>query len=337
MDPKRLQHFLKIAAKKKILVLGDLMLDEFVWGNVVRISPEAPVPVVEVERECGYPGGAANVARNLRQFCHEVHVLGHLGEDSAGEKLRRLMSEEGLQTDGLITTREIPTIVKTRIIAQHQQVVRVDREKKWSVDPLLLQQAIQRSHVLIDGMDAILFEDYGKGFLCQELVNAILKKRTHQIITSDPHPQNRLEWPGIAVVKPNRTEAFAAAGIPLTPPVFPVERDEALLAVGECLLQRWQSQALLVTLGEQGMMLFRQGHPPYHTPTRAREVFDVSGAGDTAIALYTIGITSGATPQEAAELANHAAGIVIGKLGTATCSPEELEESFSKVAIVSHD
>ncbi|MCF7729486.1 MAG: D-glycero-beta-D-manno-heptose-7-phosphate kinase [Chthoniobacterales bacterium] len=330
MDAQRLQHFLDIAAKKKILVLGDLMLDEFVWGNVVRISPEAPVPVVEVERESSYPGGAANVARNLRQFCQEVHVLGSIGKDAAGEKLRCLMGEEGLETESLIYTEETPTIVKTRIIAQHQQVVRVDREKKSSRNARLLQSAMERSFLLLKTMDAILFEDYGKGFLCQELVDAILNKRKDQIVTSDPHPGNPLDWPGITVIKPNRTEAFAAAGVPLTPPVFPAERDLALLSVGERLLQRWHSQALLITLGEQGMMLFRSGHQPYHTPTRAQEVYDVSGAGDTAIALYTIGITSGATPQEAAELANHAAGIVIGKLGTATCSPEELQESFLK-------
>lgn len=330
MEPERLQHFLNIAAKKKILVLGDLMLDEFVWGNVVRISPEAPVPVVEVEHESSYPGGAANVARNLKQFCEQVYVLGQIGKDSAGKKLKHLMSEEGLQTDGLIVSEEIPTIVKTRIIAQHQQVVRVDREKKSNTHPQVLKDAMERGQLLVDSVDAILFEDYGKGFLRQELVDAILKKTTHHIVTSDPHPANLLHWPGIAVIKPNRTEAFAAAGIPLTLPVFPAEEDAALLAVGARLLELWQSQALLITLGEQGMMLFRLGHPPYHTPTRAREVFDVSGAGDTAIALYTIGITSGATPQEAAELANHAAGIVIGKLGTAICSPQELKESFLK-------
>ncbi len=332
MDPQRLQHYLNIAAKKKILVLGDLMLDEFVWGNVVRISPEAPVPVVEVEREFSYPGGAANVARNLKQFCQEVYVLGQIGKDDAGEKLKRLMSKEGLRTDGLMVAENIPTIVKTRIIAQHQQIVRVDREKKMLRDASVLNNAMAQSHALLESIDAILFEDYGKGFLCQELVDAILSKRTHQVITSDPHPANLLHWPGIAVIKPNRSEAFAAAGIALTPPIFPPEEDGALIAVGEGLLKKWQSQALLITLGEQGMMLFRLGHPPYHTPTRAQEVFDVSGAGDTAIALYTIGISAGATPQEAAELANHAAGIVIGKIGTATCSPQELKESFLKFA-----
>ena len=333
MDPARLQHILQIAAQRKILVLGDLMLDEFVWGNVVRISPEAPVPVVEVERESSYPGGAANVARNLRQFCTEVHVLGQIGCDHAGEKLTHLMREEGLQTDGLISMKAIPTIVKTRIIAQHQHVARVDREQRASFHPELLQKSIERSHALIDSVDAILFEDYGKGFLRQELVDAVLQKASHKIITSDPHPKNPLEWPGIAVIKPNRTEAFAAAGVPWTPPVFPVLHDQGLLSVGEKLLHRWQSNALLITLGEQGMMLFRQGYPPYHTPTRAREIFDVSGAGDTAIALYTLGIAAGATPEEAAELANHASGIVVGKLGTAICSPEELTQSFLNVTV----
>ena len=331
MDSARLQHILHNASQKKILVLGDLMLDEFVWGNVMRISPEAPVPVVEVVRESSYPGGAANVARNLRQFCQEVHVLGQVGCDAAGQKLTQLMSEEGLQTDGLIAREETPTIVKTRIIAQHQQVVRVDREQRRVSTPELLQRAIERSDALIPLVDGILFEDYGKGFLHQEIVTAVLQKGADKVITSDPHPQHVLEWHGLDVIKPNRTEAFAAAEVPWTPPVFPALEDQMLQIVGDKLLARWSAKALLITLGEQGMMLFRQGHTPYHTPTRAREIYDVSGAGDTAIALYTLGIVAGATPEEAAELANHASGIVVGKLGTATCSPEELTKSFLNV------
>ncbi len=304
------------------------MLDEFVWGNVMRISPEAPVPVVEVQRESSYPGGAANVARNLRQFCNEVHVLGRIGCDRAGEKLTTLMDEEGLQTDGLIAMEETPTIVKTRIIAQHQQVVRVDREQKFASTPELLEIAIKRATELLPYIDAILFEDYGKGFLQQEFIDAILRQGVNKIITCDPHPQRPLAWSGLDVIKPNRTEAFAAAGVPWAPPITPPLQDQALLSVGEKLLQRWNAKALLITLGEQGMMLFRQGHLPYHTPTRAQEIYDVSGAGDTAIALYTVGLVAGAAPEEAAELANHGAGIVVGKLGTATCLPEELLESF---------
>ncbi|MBX9743402.1 MAG: hypothetical protein K2W99_07705 [Chthoniobacterales bacterium] len=333
MKLARLQHILKTVASKKILVIGDLMLDEFVYGNVARISPEAPVPVVEVERTLSYPGGAANVARNLRQFCEEVIVLGQIGNDRIGKKLTHLMKEEGLHTESLLVFEEIPTTVKTRIIAQHQQVVRVDREKRCVFNPALLSQAVAKSVAIIEHVDAILFEDYGKGFLCQELVTPVIEHGGNKIMTSDPHPQNRLAWPSIDVIKPNRTEAFAAAGIAWSPPVFPVEEDKMLLAVGKILLERWQSKALLITLGEQGMMLFQPGQPPYHTPTRAREIYDVSGAGDTAIALYTLGLAAGASPEESAELANHAAGVVVGKLGTATCSPKELINSFSQLAV----
>ncbi len=308
------------------------MLDEFVWGNVMRISPEAPVPIVEVQRESSYPGGAANVARNLRQFCKEVHVLGRIGCDRAGEKLTELMDEEGLETDGLIAMEETPTIVKTRIIAQHQQVVRVDREKKIAPTPALMQAAIERAIHLVSCVDAILFEDYGKGFLQQEIVDVVLQEGKGKVITCDPHPQRPLAWQGLDVIKPNRTEAFAAAGVSWTPPVTPPLEDKALLSVGKKLLHRWGAKALLITLGEQGMMLFQEGKLPYHTPTRAQEIYDVSGAGDTAIALYTLGLVAGADPQEAAELANHGAGIVVGKLGTAICSPVELVESFQKIA-----
>ena len=304
------------------------MLDEFIWGNVIRISPEAPVPVVEIQRESSYPGGAANVARNLRQFCHEVPVLGRIGRDQAGEKLTTLMDEEGLQTDGLIAMEETPTIVKTRIIAQHQQVVRVDREKKIAPTPDLLQVAIERAALLLPSVDAILFEDYGKGFLQQELVDAILRQGAGKVITCDPHPQHSLAWHGLDVIKPNRVEAFATAGVSWSPPINPPLQDQALLSVGATLLDQWNSKALLITLGEQGMMLFRKGYHPYHTPTRAREIYDVSGAGDTTIALYTLGLAAGASPEEAAEMANHGAGIVVGKLGTAICSPTELIESF---------
>ena len=329
MDLRRLQHILDAASSKRILVVGDLMLDEFVWGSVGRISPEAPVPVVEVQRESSYPGGAANVARNLREFTASVTMLGVTGEDDSGRKLKGLLESEGISTEGLFTDPAYPTIVKTRIIAQRQQVVRVDRERggaSGSSRPGILEKARQ----LVTGSDAVLIEDYGKGLLDQPFVDAILETASSRgiLVTCDPNPKNPLEWPGIATIKPNRAEAFAAAGIPLSPPVHPVERDSALLRVGEVLLDRWNAGALLVTLSEQGMMLFRPGQEPYHTPTKAREIYDVSGAGDTSISLYTLGIAAGASPEEAAELANHAAGVVVGKLGTATCTRKELERSF---------
>ena len=329
MDSQRIQHILDTAAAKRLLVVGDLMLDEFVWGSVGRISPEAPVPVVEVQSESSYPGGAANVARNLREFTASVTMLGMVGTDDSGDKLTRLLREEGISTDGLFADPSIPTIVKTRIIAQRQQVVRVDRER-GGVAGSSRKDIMEKARELVVSSDAVLIEDYGKGFLDQPFVDALLEAAGERgiLVTCDPNPKNPLEWPGISTIKPNRSEAFAAAGIPLTPPVHPVEKDSALMKVGDILLQRWNAGALLVTLSEQGMMLFRRDHPPYHTPTRAREIFDVSGAGDTSISLYTLGIAAGATPEEAAELANHAAGVVVGKLGTATCSREELVKSF---------
>ena len=329
MDSQRIQHILDTAAAKRLLVVGDLMLDEFVWGSVGRISPEAPVPVVEVQSESSYPGGAANVARNLREFTASVTMLGMVGTDDSGDKLTRLLREEGISTDGLFADPSIPTIVTTRSIAQRQQVVRVDRER-GGVAGSSRKDIMEKARELVVSSDAVLIEDYGKGFLDQPFVDALLEAAGERgiLVTCDPNPKNPLEWPGISTIKPNRSEAFAAAGIPLTPPVHPVEKDSALMKVGDILLQRWNAGALLVTLSEQGMMLFRRDHPPYHTPTRAREIFDVSGAGDTSISLYTLGIAAGATPEEAAELANHAAGVVVGKLGTATCSREELVKSF---------
>jgi D-glycero-beta-D-manno-heptose-7-phosphate kinase len=329
MDRERLQHILDHAAAKRLLVIGDLMLDEFVWGNVGRISPEAPVPVVEVQCESSYPGGAANVARNLREFTPMVTMLGMVGSDASGEKLTGLLKTEGISTEGLFTDPSIPTIVKTRIIAQRQQVVRVDREQRLTPGSARAD-IMNRARELVGKADAVLVEDYGKGFLDQGLVDAVLEEARAKgvIVTCDPNPKNPLEWRGISTIKPNRSEAFAAAGIPISPPVHPVENDQALMRVGGILLDRWNAGALLITLSEQGMMLFRPGNAPYHTPTRAREIYDVSGAGDTSISLYTLGIAAGATPEEAAELANHAAGIVVGKLGTATCTRSELEESF---------
>lgn len=329
MDQKRLQHILDAASSKCLLVLGDLMLDEFVWGNVGRISPEAPVPVVEVQSESSYPGGAANVARNLRQFTSSVTMLGVVGNDPAGDKLSRLLKEEGISTDGLFTDPAVPTIVKTRIIAQRQQVVRVDREHPGAGQSRR-GDIVAKARELVKQADAVLFEDYGKGLLDQPLVDAVLEEAgsAGTLVTCDPNPKNPLEWHGISTIKPNRLEAFAAAGLPLSAPVHPATADTALLEVGRRLLERWNAGGLLITLGEQGMMLFRKDRPPYHTPTRAREIFDVSGAGDTAISLYTLALAAGATGEEAAEIANHASGVVVGKLGTATCSRAELEASF---------
>ncbi len=334
MKPDRLQHLLSVAGGRRLLVVGDVMLDEFVWGTVSRISPEAPVPVVEVVKESSYPGGAANVARNLRPFCAGVHLCGLVGTDSHAGRLRDLLGVERIASDALVADPERPTIVKTRIVARQQQVVRVDREQRGVVSEAIIDQAYEVVTALLPSVDAIIFEDYGKGFLTQRLKDRVtaVARESGKFISADPNPLNPLNWTGVDLLKPNRLEAFAMAGLRDPGATSEPLSDKALQMVGDQLLQKWNLPGLLITLGEHGMILFQAKAAPYHTPTRAREVFDVSGAGDTAIALYTLAICAGATPAEAAEISNHASGVVVAKLGTATLTAHELQNAFRKNA-----
>jgi rfaE bifunctional protein kinase chain/domain len=330
MNRDRVAALLRDFASKRILVIGDLMLDEFLWGKVSRISPEAPVPVVEVVKEEWFPGGAANVARNLAEFSKNVHIMGVTGRCAHAEHLKRLLSNEGIDVETVQSHDCYQTIVKTRIIARQQHVVRIDRETKLQVRPEHAATALQQLEALLPEIDAIIIEDYGKGFLAQDFAQAVclMASRAGKIVAVDPNPQNPLAWQNVSVIKPNRAEAFASAGLPPTDPVDPPDKDEKLLEAGRVLSQKWGAENLLITLGEQGVLLFRPDSPPYHAPTRAQKVFDVSGAGDTVIALYTLALSAGASPAEAAEIANHASGVVVGKLGTATVTPKELLGSF---------
>jgi D-glycero-beta-D-manno-heptose-7-phosphate kinase len=332
MKLERVEELLREFASKRVLVIGDLMLDEFVWGRVSRISPEAPVPVVEVIRESYYPGGAANVARNVREFTPSVFVMGLIGEDTHAQKLRRLLGENGISLEGLQNDHTFQTIVKTRIIARQQQVVRVDRERPQPLGDEAQARCVAKVRELIPQLDAVIFEDYGKGFLQQDFVDkvAAMARGAGKLVTADPNPHNRLIWRGITAVKPNRSEAFAAANRPWREPEPDPLRDSQLLLVGAELLRAWKPDFLLVTLGEQGMILFHQGNPPFHVPSLAREVYDLSGAGDTAIGLFTLALASGASAIEAAEISNHASSVVVGKLGTAILTPDELLESFHR-------
>lgn len=313
-----------------MLVIGDLMLDEFVWGKVARISPEAPVPVVAVTGESFYPGGGANVARNLREFVEQVGVLGMVGKDGSGQKLRELLSEQQIDTSDLVEDEGICTIVKTRIIARHQQVVRVDREQIASPSSSQVEQIVASVADKLPRLDAIIFEDYGKGLVTRELVAQVTReaRAAKKIVTADPNPHNSMDWSGMTAVKPNRAEAFLAAGIAGTDSEKTAEEDADLMRVGQVLLEKWDTKCILVTLGEDGMMLFEKSERPHHIPTKARQVFDVSGAGDTAIALFTLALACDATPLEAAQIANYASAVVVGKLGTATVTRQELIASF---------
>ncbi len=326
MKLKRLREILARAASKRIAVAGDLMLDEFVWGKVGRISPEAPVPVVEVTGESFYPGGAANVARNLREFIASVSVIGTVGTDQSGRQLLDLLRAGNIETGLVLEDPAFRTIVKTRIVARHQQVVRVDREEIRSPLSEQVAQVTAGLGKIMPQLDAFIFEDYGKGFLSAELVRQLSAdlKAAGKIATADPNPQRQVDWGKVTAIKPNRSEALHAAGFPPSDPVDPPLEDKVLLTAGLRLLSNWDTEMLLITLGEQGMMLFERNEPPHHIPTKARQVFDVSGAGDTAIALFTLALCCEATPLEAAEIANHASAVVVAKLGTATVSPAEL-------------
>ena len=314
----------------RVLVIGDVMLDHFIWGAVRRISPEAPVPIVEVTKETTFPGGAANVARNLSAFTPHAHLMGRVGRDAAAGELRRLLESEGVHTAPMLESDTLPTIAKTRFIARQQQVVRVDRETVEKLSDAELAEVARRVEAMLPELDALILEDYGKGFVTQALVDTVLglARSAGKRVTVDPSPRNPLNWHGASLVKPNRLEAFAAAGVQDVRTPGPPLEDRRLLEVGAQLLDQWSVDKVLITLGEQGMLLCQRDAAPHHIPTRAREVYDVSGAGDTAIAFLTLALAAGLGAEDAADLANHASGIVVGKLGTARVTREELLQAF---------
>lgn len=323
-DRDRLEKVIQRMQNLRILVVGDSMLDQFVYGKVSRISPEAPVPVVHVTEETAFPGGAANVARNLSDFGIRTGVCGVLGKDSAGDQLVKLLKKSKIDTKGLFIESRFSTIIKTRIIARQQQVCRVDKEELLRFRPQEVEQIKAFFRKEVPNYHAVIVEDYGKGFLNQEIFNELARVAAEKevILTVDPNPNNRIDFTGATALKPNRSEAFAYAEVASSLKKIEIED------VGDALLQKWDVPYLLITLGDEGMMLFQKFLKPYHTPTQAKEVFDVSGAGDTVISIFTAALAVGLNGMEAAELANHAAGIVVSKLGTATLKPEELIASF---------
>jgi rfaE bifunctional protein kinase chain/domain len=338
LPPERLNAILDRFSRSRILVIGDLMLDEFLWGKVTRISPEAPVPVVDVQRRAAYPGGAANVARNLASLGAATGLAGVIGDDEPGRSLLALLRDEKIATASIRATSARPTTRKTRICAitrqvhdhldieDQQQIVRVDEETRAPLDAETKRWLFDRLRQEIRAHDAVILEDYAKGLIDQELVTLVISeaKAAGKIVAIDPNPHNPFDWSGGTVLKPNRREAFQAAQMPDS-------KDEAdILRAADVLQKRHALKFLLITLGEAGMLLLEEGAKPYHTPTRAQDVFDVSGAGDTAIAAFTLALAAGANGIEAAEIANHAAGVVVGKLGTATLTVEELRAMFTK-------
>ncbi|MBC5810263.1 MAG: D-glycero-beta-D-manno-heptose-7-phosphate kinase [Candidatus Eremiobacteraeota bacterium] len=298
----------------RVLVVGDVMLDEWVWGSVSRISPEAPVPVVAVGDHSFTLGGAANVASNLRAVGARVTFAGAVGDDAEGRRVLGLLDAVEADRRAVIALGDRPTTRKTRIVAHNQQVVRAD----WESDAPLSAADTSRLCALVRTVaadcDAVVLSDYAKGLFSRDLVDAV---RTAPIVAVDPKPRNMALFTGVTLVAPNAAEAAAASGVPI--------KDEASLArAGHALRERLQCSYVVITRGERGVALFANDGPPLLVPSVARTVYDVSGAGDTVIAVLTAALAAKAPVELALQVANFAAGVVVEKLGTATASPDEI-------------
>ena len=321
---KKKDKFKKIIVrfpKVKVLIVGDLILDEFLWGNVSRISPEAPVPVVHVRSESFMPGGAANVANNIHALGGKAYLAGVVGMDERGSILRQELDKRGVGVEGIVIDGERPTTLKTRVIAHQQQVVRIDKEKMDGLSTGLIDQIIDYIKEIIGQIDAIIIEDYGKGVVTPRLLQEILRlaRRHKKIVTVDPKEEHFHYYKGVTAITPNHHEAAQAAGVK-------VKDVDSIAKVGKALLNKLKCEAVLLTLGENGMQLFEKQGRITHIPTVAQDVFDVSGAGDTVIGTFTLALAAGANMQEAAKVSNFAAGIVVGKVGIGVVTQEELLE-----------
>ncbi len=316
--------------KKRLVVIGDVMLDEHIWCDVERISPEAPVPVAKVKNITHVPGGAANVANNIAGMGGHVYLVGLIGVDHSADVLKEKLQEQLISTDWLITAADRPTITKTRIIAHSQQVVRVDKEDNRPIDPIFQSQIIAKIEANIASIDGIILSDYGKGLLSDNLVQSLIQLARHhkKIIAIDPKGKQFDKYKGATLITPNRKEAQEAIGMLLP--------DERLIQLeGEKLRNKLQLSYLLITRSEEGMSLFIDSEYA-HIPTVAREVYDVSGAGDTVIAVMTLALASGLSPQQSAELANIAAGVVVAKVGTVAINRDELRRALVENKQVDH-
>lgn len=307
-------------ASCRLLVVGDIMLDQFVWGEVSRISPEAPVPVVEVQDETMLLGGAANVANNLRALGGGVVLGGMIGDDSLGRIFRTLAQERGIDTTSVVSGAR-STTMKTRILARGQQVVRVDRENVQPLDRTSTQALARSFDRVADAIDGIVVSDYAKGVVTAGLMSVltgISKKRGIPLLV-DPKPVNSDAYYGVTLLTPNQREAEILSGNRITD-------EDSLLRTAQEIQERFGTEAVLITRGVHGMVLWERDAGLLSIPTMAREVFDVTGAGDTVIATLALGVANGLSMREAAYLANIAAGVVVGKIGTATVSVEEIRE-----------
>ena len=318
--------------RHKILILGDVMLDEYLWGNVSRISPEAPVPVVEVLKESMKLGGAANVALNVRTLGDEPILVGVIGKDKNGERMREALNSVQITDEGIFAEDSRHTTIKTRVIAHNQQVVRADREDTQEISWELTERIIDFVKKKIGAespeqsrreISALIISDYGKGVITLSLLSELIDlcRKNHIFIGVDPKETHFLNYKKVSLITPNHNEAAFAYG-------KKIKNENILEEVGWGLMDRLEAEAMLITRGEEGMSLFEQNRSLTHFPTRAKKVYDVTGAGDTVISAFTCAFTAGASYKEAALISNHAAGMVIGEVGTAQVTRNQLTEEL---------
>jgi len=309
----------------RIMVVGDIMVDHFIWGSVSRISPEAPVPVVRVTNESFHLGGAANVVHNIHALGGKVYTAGVTGHDGMGKKIVQDLRALGISTGGIIVTHKRPTTKKTRIIAHNQQVVRFDREETSSLSTNIKKRIISYCRKTLSDVDAVILSDYDKGLLSQELVEEVIAlcKKDKKPVIVDPKVEHIAMYQGVTMITPNQQEAGEASGIKIL-------TDEDASRAASFLQKKIGCEAVLITRGEQGMTLVEKNGSFAHIPTLATEVYDVTGAGDTVVSVLTLALTTGASKRVAALIANYAAGIVIKKLGTASVGKEELKKAIQK-------
>ncbi|MGF1449630.1 MAG: bifunctional heptose 7-phosphate kinase/heptose 1-phosphate adenyltransferase [Opitutales bacterium] len=305
----------------RVLVVGDVMLDHYVWGDATRISPEAPVPVISVERDTYGPGAAANVALNCVDLGAEVTLVGPYGDDEAGRRLEGILTHKGAVLPAFCRRQSCATVLKTRVVVRSQQLCRLDREDPPQAYALDAPEVVEHLEMLLSEVDVAIASDYAKGALSETLLAKLvtLAAASQTFLALDPKPSRPLAFSGVDLLTPNRSEALQLAGLTLARhEAFPEE------AVCAAIWERHRPRNLVITLGADGMLLSREGKCIERIPTYAREVFDVSGAGDTSVAALTLALAAKASLQEAAHFANTAAGVVVGKLGAATVTPGEL-------------
>ena len=322
MDKEKLLKIIEQFSNKKILVIGDVMLDKYIWGEVSRVSPEAPVQVVKVDKESYAPGGAANVASNVASLNGTTYMIGLVGDDSANKMLISELKNRQINTEGMVEDKNRPTIQKVRVIGKGQQLLRFDYENGDYLDQEMEKKILDFVVKRIQNIDAIIISDYAKGIITKNLAEQLIKlaNEKKKVIIIDPKPKHKDFYKNATLITPNNDEACEMLNVE-------EKDDNALINVGKKLLEDLNSP-LIITRGEKGMAIFEKNSEITNIPTKAKEVYDIVGAGDTVVATLALALASNATLKEAATIANYAAGVTVGKVGTSTTTIEEIKKTL---------